>query len=172
MVLGKVRGQMNVKKIIAREGLILIGILVFSFSLCLLGDFLSHPGKGSALDQSTFQSQFKIIALYLYPLYFLLSLLIYFIIWVMNIKKMMAKVGLILLGCILIGLVTIGITKIDYHFYHLFTKHKPLFYKDILAFIDPFYHTKEFSIFIAISVYPVYLLVNLIRKIKKSQGHI
>jgi hypothetical protein len=164
---------MNIKKIIVKEGLILIGIFAVSFSLCLLGNILSHPGEGNGFDQAVFQRQFEIIAFYLYPLYLLLHLIIRFIIWAKDIKNMPARAGLVLLGCILVGCVMLGLAKIGFHFYDLFLKQKQFLHHAIITFLDSYYRLKQFSIVIAIFGYPAYWLVSfIVRAIKalKNEG--
>jgi len=161
---------MNIKKIILKEGLILIGIFAVSFSLCLLANTLA---KGAGLDESTFQKQFEFIAFYLYPLYLFLHPLIRFIIWVKGIKNIPARVGLVLLGCILVGCVMLGLAKIGLHFYDLYLKQKQFIPHAIVTFLDSYYLLKQFSIAIAIFGYPVYWLVSFIVraiKIQKSKA--
>ena len=157
-------GGMDIKKIILKEGLILIGIFAVSFSLCLLANTLA---KGAGLDQSTFQKQFEFIAFYLYPLYLFFHPLIRFIIWAKDIKDTPARVGLVLLGCILVACVVLGLAKIGLHFYDLYLKQKQFIPHAIVTFLDSYYLLKQFSIAIAIFGYPVYWLVSfIVRTIK------
>ena len=153
---------MNIKKIILKEGLILIGIFVVAYSLNLLGNSLANPGKGVGLDEATFQKQFEIIGFYLYPLYLFLHPLIRFIIWAKDIPKMPARAGLVILGCILVGCVAAGMVMIGSHFYHLYLKQKEFFHHAIITFLDPYYSLKQVSIAIAIGGYPFYGLVTFI----------
>lgn len=157
-------GDTNIKKIILKEGLILIGIFAVSFSLCLLANTLA---KGAGVDESTFQKQFEYIAFYLYPLYLVIHPLIRFIIWAKDIKNMSARVGLVLLGCILVGCIMLGLAKIGLHFYDLYLKQKQFIPHAIVTFLDSYYLLKQFSIAIAIFGYPAYWLVSfIVRAIK------
>jgi hypothetical protein len=160
---------MNIKNILVREGTILTGIFAVTASLCLLGNILSNPGKGNGFDQLIFQRQFEMIALYLYPLYLLLHPIIHFIIWAKNIKKTMARLGLVLLGCLLVAGVMAGLAILGLHFYHLFFDRKPLFFHHILRWLDPFHSLKEFSLLMALFGYPLYRLVSLIVRAIKTQ---
>ena len=162
---------MNIKKIIVKDGLILIGIFVVAYSLNLLGNSLANPGKGVGLDEATFHKQFEIIGFYLYPLYLFLHPLVRFIIWAKDIKNMPARVGLVLLGCVLVGCLAAGIVMIGSHFYGLYLKQKEFFHHAIITFLDPYYSLKQVSIVIAIGGYPLYGLASLIaRAFQKSHN--
>ncbi len=73
----------KIKKFIAREGLVALGIITSSFLLCKLGNAMSNYVKGDIFDQVAVQMKFEKTAFILYPLY----LVIRFILWAIKTLK-------------------------------------------------------------------------------------
>lgn len=77
----------------------------------------------------------------------------------MNVKKIIAREGLILLGFICGGAVIIGLTKLSYHIFYLLTK--PRLYDNLLIF-EPFNTIKNIGLLIVVFGYFAYLLIRFI----------
>ena len=73
----------KLKKIIAREGLIFLGIFTFSLFIYKLGSFVSDYVKGDIFDKAAVQLSYERIAYFLYPFY----LIIRFILWAIKTLK-------------------------------------------------------------------------------------
>lgn len=77
----------------------------------------------------------------------------------MNVKKIIAREGLILLGFICGSAVIIGLTKLSYHIFYLLTK--PRLYDNLLIF-EPFNTIKNIGLLIVVFGYFAYLLIRFI----------